>query len=136
MSAVLGAEDALNPRHIRGPWPSSVSLISARPVGMYGDTARSCQENRLIVQLRCVQRRDASECHFVFLKNTGVTTQMSVFRQLPDLAVPLHHRCQDNNLSVSANTALFNDSQAKAAMSVLALLRGRAQHGSLMVIPQ
>lgn len=48
---------------------------------------------------------------------------MCVFRQLSDLAVLLHHRCQHDNLSVSTNTAIFNDSQVKAAMSVLTRLR-------------
>lgn len=61
---------------------------------------------------------------------------MSVFQQLSDLAVLLHHRCQHNNLSISTNTALFNDRRAKTAKSVLTLLRVRAQHGNLVVILQ
>lgn len=61
---------------------------------------------------------------------------MSVFRQLSDPSVLLHRRCQHNNLSVSTNAALFNDSRAEAAMSVLVLLRVNAQHGNLVVALQ
>lgn len=57
MFAIIVAQDvsSCNPPHIRRALAVRYLKTSGR--------ARSCQTHHLVVQLRCVQQREASECH-------------------------------------------------------------------------